>query len=831
MPEINIILIALIIAFAVVGVVVYTKLNRRIASLVGELNNVSTNFIEVTQEHEQHEFLMESINYITLSLLGMPDDDLEQFDEYLIKGINSVSITGELDAIRVYRNLDEGGQHCFVKQLSWEGEKAFSDKESEIFSYETTPGLYERLAALKHINKSAADLSDAERAFAGTHARSVLIVPVYFQERFWGTVWYEDYTNAEPFAHKRVSFLRSSALMIVSAIHRKWQASNIAEAARRTKLMLEAMPICCFLWDKERDFFDANAMGKKLFQFETSEDVAKNFWKASPEFQPNGRRSVEMGHEKLFIALNEGECAYEWMHCIPDTNELVPADVLLKRIFYDGCYIVAGYVHDIREHKRMINEIKHRESLLHAVNDAASTLLQSESDFFDAALFRSLSMMAQAVDVKRIFVWEYFPQSYELEQHESVNNHFVQIYEWEGDAEIFKRQDTPVECPFDKKSFLSLLLRGQSIMGLTHELPENARGVLNLAGTKNYHIIPIFMQSRLWGIIGFGDILKERGFSESEEAILRSGGLLIANAFYRHQMTENIKVNTKKLAKALEEAQSANKAKSRFLSTMSHEIRTPMNAILGMSAIGRSADSTERKNYAFDKLTVSSKHLLGIINDILDMSKIEAGMFMFSHEPFELERLLDDVLTVIQFRIEEKSQKLSVEIDPRIPKIIISDIQRIAQVLINLLSNASKFTEKDKKIILRSKLQKISQKDCVIRFDIIDEGIGLSSEQQGKLFHSFVQAEDDTTRKYGGTGLGLAISKYIVKKMGGDIWVESELGTGATFSFTVNAGLPTDLMLEKLLNSQNEKEEALSFPGRRLLLAEDVDINREIVMV
>ena len=225
--------------------------------------------------------------------------------------------------------------------------------------------------------------------------------------------------------------------------------------------------------------------------------------------------------------------------------------------------------------------------------------------------------------------------------------------------------------------------------------------------------------------------------------------------------------------------------KSAFLANMSHEIRTPMNAIIGMTKIGRSADDMERKNYCLTKIDDASQHLLGVINDILDMSKIEANKFELSYNEFNFEKMLQRTTNVINFRIEEKQQKLMVHIDKAIPKTLVGDDQRLSQVVANLLSNASKFTPEQGLITLETKLHQEESGLCTILFSIQDTGIGISPENQEKLFTSFQQADTDTTRKYGGTGLGLAISKSIVEMMGGHIWVVSELDHGSTFFFDV----------------------------------------------
>jgi PAS domain S-box-containing protein len=239
--------------------------------------------------------------------------------------------------------------------------------------------------------------------------------------------------------------------------------------------------------------------------------------------------------------------------------------------------------------------------------------------------------------------------------------------------------------------------------------------------------------------------------------------------------------------KKAEEAKSASEAKSRFVANMSHEIRTPLNAITGMTAIGKNAKDMERKDYALEKIEAASAHLLGVINDVLDMSKIEANMLELSPSKFNFEKMLQKVVAVINFRVEEKRQKLVVHIDSEIPKILIADDLRLAQVVTNLLGNAVKFTPEESSITLKANFMGEENGVCTIQISVRDEGIGISGEQQERLFSPFQQAESSTTRKYGGSGLGLAISKSIIEMMGGTIWVESEPGKGSTFAFTIQA--------------------------------------------
>ena len=282
------------------------------------------------------------------------------------------------------------------------------------------------------------------------------------------------------------------------------------------------------------------------------------------------------------------------------------------------------------------------------------------------------------------------------------------------------------------------------------------------------------------------------------------------------------------IIKAKEKAEYASSAKGDFLSNMSHEMRTPMNAIIGMTRLAKKTNDLAKKNEALSKVEESSNHLLGIINDILDMSKIEANKLELSDIQFDLRKLLHKAVSFVRLRIEEKKFHFSMNIDANLPSFFIGDDQRLTQVLTNLLSNACKFTQEDGKISASVFLDSEENNICTLRFEVADSGIGISEEQQKKIFNVFEQAENSTTRKYGGTGLGLTISKRIIELMGGEIRVDSVLGKGSRFIFTVKL-----LRCSSDIQTDDKKEDAFDtseFAGKRILLAEDVEINREVLV-
>ena len=281
-----------------------------------------------------------------------------------------------------------------------------------------------------------------------------------------------------------------------------------------------------------------------------------------------------------------------------------------------------------------------------------------------------------------------------------------------------------------------------------------------------------------------------------------------------------VRQRTKELEEQTDTAQKASMAKSDFLSNMSHEIRTPMNAIIGMTTIAKNTDDLSRKDYCLKKIEDASAHLLSVINDILDMSKIEANKFELSFETFNFERVLQKVANVIIFRVDEKHQDFSVHIDKNLPLHLIGDDQRLSQVITNLMSNAVKFTPDRGSIRLNAYLLEEIDNACTIQIEVTDTGIGITAEQQEKLFNSFVQAESSTTRKYGGSGLGLAISKQIVEMMGGSIWVESEPDKGSTFAFTIK--------VERVVEDSNDLLAlGVSWANMSVLVVDDATETRE----
>ena len=258
----------------------------------------------------------------------------------------------------------------------------------------------------------------------------------------------------------------------------------------------------------------------------------------------------------------------------------------------------------------------------------------------------------------------------------------------------------------------------------------------------------------------------------------------------------------------------ASRAKGDFLSRMSHEIRTPLNAIIGMNNIALSSNDLEKTHQCHQKIETASKHLLGVINDILDMSKIEADKFELSPSEFNFEKMLMNIINVTNFRADEKHQELVVNLGRDVPTFVLSDELRLSQVITNLLSNSIKFTPENGSVILNVEKAAEENGEITLQIEVVDNGIGISEEQQKRLFTSFEQADGSISRKFGGTGLGLAISKRIVELMGGNIWIESEIGKGSKFAFTIK-------VKKCLIKSNSKLSSKINKENIRILMVDD----------
>ena len=718
----------------------------------------------------------------------------KSFEDTMTAGVKEIADAFNLDRFSLLRNLSMSGDSRHGGQIyRWNRDSGGTTapiKGLESFAPEKyVPNWRNIFMSGGTINGPVKLMPEAE-VLLSFGLVSICVTPIVINNEFWGIAFFEDIHNERFFEKDSVEIMRLAAFLCANTVIRTDMEREIANAYEFNKTILAASPFCLSFFDENADTIDCNDITLKTMET-TKEYYIKHFHEFSPEFQSDGSRSEDKAIKVIKRALNGETAVFEWVHRT-SKGELIPFEVTLVRVMNKGKYVAIGFQYDLRNIKKMERSIREQGEQLKIKLEQQELISELSRGFISSGDSQTLVQEAVAKlgryhNVTLVFVFAI--------NYDSKDTHLA--YSWTADSapprtaisnlygyltEIFPT--TLPEC-----STIPIV-----VCDNTAASPDAVYQALYAINIMAVIAAPLYVDGRLWGVMCVEQGGTPRKWTENEKGFVAMTASTIAGVIMRD-------IYTVKLKDALDKANAASKAKSEFLSNMSHEMRTPMNAITGMTAIGKNAKDIERKDYAFNKIEDASTHLLGVINDVLDMSKIEANMLELSPIEFNFEKMLQKVVAVINFRVDQKKQKLKIHIDKRIPQTLIGDDQRLAQVVTNLLSNSVKFTPEEGSIILDADFIKEEKGVCTIQISVNDTGIGINAEQQKRLFNSFQQAESSTTRKYGGTGLGLSISKSIVEMMNGSIWVQSEPGKGSTFSFTIQAKCGTSKEKKGLLSS------------------------------
>jgi PAS domain S-box-containing protein len=582
-------------------------------------------------------------------------------------------------------------------------------------------------------------------------------------------------------------------------------------AEKKYRALVENLNDVLFTVDPQGVITYISPVIEKITGYEASEIVGQHFDHfIHPEDLPGLVASFQRSMEGIiepfeFRVIDKSNC----IHYVRTSSRLILED--------DQKLGLSGVITDITESKQAEEALRNKDILLGGVAVATNILL-TEVDL-NSAITETLELLGAATNVDRVYIFDI---------HESeTGKHFgSKRFKWERDPILSQLDNSDLsDCLFHAAMirWLELLSAGHPIKGLAREFPESERLIMGSQNIKSILVIPILIENRFWGFIGWDDCHSDHIWTGVEISILQATAASIGAAIARKQAENELRM-------AKEAAESAASAKSEFLANMSHEIRTPMNAVIGLTDLLMATDLTgEQHDYA-ETIRSSGDFLLSVINEILDFSKIDSGKMELDFRPFELKSCIEASLNLVRSRASEKGLNLSYTIDEGTPLTIIGDPIWLQQILANLLSNAVKFTDKGviSVSIFSKKLNDTSYEMC---FSMKDTGIGIPEDKMSRLFQPFTQIDSSTTRRYGGTGLGLAITKKLVEMMDGRIWAESQLGKGSTFNFTILADATS---IEPASRKADERQESDNGVDRnhvlRILLAEDNPVNQVVML-
>jgi signal transduction histidine kinase/DNA-binding response OmpR family regulator/PAS domain-containing protein len=479
---------------------------------------------------------------------------------------------------------------------------------------------------------------------------------------------------------------------------------------------------------------------------------------------------------------------------------------------------VYGMVHDVTPEREFENFLFRRDAILQVVGSMAKRFLSNPA--WQSGLNETLAALGKAAEVSRIFIFQ--KQGRKLDE-----SRYSMTYEWVEDSvkpviHLPIVQNQTFAPTFDQ--WTRTMSEQKIVAGHVRNFQKEERDFFKQLTTQSVLLTPVFVGGTWWGFIGLSETREEREWMPGEIESIKMVAGILGSAILRERMENQLKAANRAAEVSRQEAQEASLAKSRFLANMSHEIRTPISGILGMAEMTITTGLTTEQREHMDMIRDGARSLLSIVNDILDISKIEAEKMELKTEDFELRPLIENTLRNFAPVLEKKPLSLNHSVAQAIPNYIHGDPDRLAQILRNLIGNALKFTERGHVDVTVEISERQNDRICLL-FTVEDSGEGIPEEMIDTIFDSFTQADSSTRKKHQGTGLGLTISRKLVQMMDGDITVNSRLGLGSSFSFTIWQEVPKQIVKKSVT------AESLMPKGMHLniLMAEDNPLNQKFL--
>ncbi|MCL1828331.1 MAG: ATP-binding protein [Oscillospiraceae bacterium] len=786
----------------------------------------------------------DTLNMVAELLIAQSGDSIE---DAMTEGIKMIADLIDADRFSIFRNFP-GGDGLHSSQIyRWDRMSGGTTEPNSAFSdvryVKIMPTWEQIFIENKTVNSPVRLLPETEAAvFFASGAVSVFAAPVYIKDVFWGCAIFEDHENERVFDDDLVKMMRSAAYLCANTLIRAEMEREITAEKNLARDMVNAAPTGLIVWDKDLNILDCSDAITEIFGV-SKQYFIDRFNEFSPEYQADGALSHEKKDVMLKRALEGEDVVFEWMHR-SFSGEFIPCEVMMTRVVYNNEFLLLIYIYDLREIKKMEKEVaaaEHTQLMIDATplgciladegsgivtcNKSAVELFKAAAkeeliDSFyslgpeyqqDGSLTREVIEKAigkafgegySSVEVTlRDTAGEFIPCEVTTVRVEYKGGYVAAVYI----RDLRKLNELLKEIHDEKERFTHAahwyesLLDAMPFVVTAQDMNEKFT-FINAAAEdifeKNKHDV-IGMPCNLLGLnicktencaIACAKRGRMRTYFTHEDSSYQADVKIIKGLSGEDigyiEIIQNI-TKTERISRQQAEAEAAGNAKSSFLSAMSHEIRTPLNAIIGMTNFARGTDDSEKKEEFLRKADTAARHLLRMVDEMLSIIDIEDGRFELARRDFSFSALLDRVTAGIWFHADEKRQTLYADIDPNIPDMLRGDGERLAKPLDIILDNAVKFTPENGDIRFSIRLIGEENETVTLQIEVADNGVGISDEKKEVIFNLFEQADAGIDRKYGGTGLGLALAKRLIELMGGEIRVESELGKGAKFIWTV----------------------------------------------